>query len=609
VALGAQPAIADSRVSGSVTGKTVFIGSPSTVSTTATLSDRAATAEWANFKYEVVAVQKASFSILAVYTQQNTAPCGGTTSSPSGSSVTCTVALTTTRNVLYATNAMGTGVFSNSVKITQTAGDSQLFRVRGWVDRNNNNQIDPYEPSTTVQSINTVDPQKAKAYYNFEVDPPRYTDGKVTGWIANGGASNKATDLMDPTLVTMKVHSCSLISCTRVSGATTYNYHPQLLRYEFSTAVPSLTLGTYAVELYYQQSPSINVLLDTRTFDYKSRAPLGVKTEIVPQGGTAEMPSGMSAGTIPSLKTTIAGPGLSAFTYKATFTDADKTLIANRAVYVIFNATDLVNSNQLRVNGLQVSSSNQDLIIIRRVTDANGVLTLNIQYPGRALEQLKIDLQVNGFRTYEFAYPGSEEAILWDTTPVRNISLSASGNTATSTSPFTLTAFVGGKLGGGAADGSVIFYGDSAFTFDSPVAPLGVGTSATSVVRISNFADETGTGFVYAQALSESGWITAKLQLSWKDYGNEVVVGEYKAVVIPVSAPIATVTSKGTYTYFSVTGLIPADVVIINRNGVLYSPTFNVEHTTASRTFTDGKKLMSYVISVNGKVVLKTLAY
>lgn len=598
-------AVADTRITGAVTGKTVFIGSPSTISATATIGERAATAEWANFKFEIRAVQKATFSVLAVFSQQNTAPCGGTTSSPSGSSVTCTVALTSTRNVLYATNSVGTGAISNSLKITQTSGDSQLFRIRGWIDRNNNDQIDAYEPATTIQTVNTVDPRKAKAFYNFEVDPPRYTEGKVTGWIANGGLSNKATDLMDPTLISMKVHSCGPYSCTRISGATTYNFHPQLMRYELTTNVPTLSLGTYAVELYYQQDANNIVLLDTRIFDYKQRAPLGVKTEIVPQSGTALMPTGISAGTPSRLNTTMAGPGVSSFTYKATFSDEDKSLISNRPVYVFINAIDLVSTSQLRVNGMQVSTSNQDQIILRRDTDANGVLTLNIQYAGRSMEQLRIDVQVNGLRPYEFAYPGSEEAFVWDTTPVRTINLSSSSTSASSASPLTLTATVNGSLGGVANDGSVIFFGDPGFTFDTPVVPLAVGTSATSIVRVSNLAGEKGTGFVYAQTLSAAGWITAKLQLSWKDYGNELVVGEFAPVVIPVSQPNPSISVAGKLTTVNVSGLIQSDSVVIWKNGVPYSPIFSADHTSATKSFATGTKTSTFLVYVNGKLVLK----
>ncbi len=605
IARGAAPASADLRVSSTVTGKTVFIGSPSTVTSSATISERASTSDWANVKCEINAIQKVSFSLLAVFNQQNTSPCGGTTATVSGSTVTCSVSVTASRTVLYASVANGTGSISTSLKVTQTSGASQLYRVRTWIDRNNNDQIDPYEPTSSVQSINTVDPRLGKAFYNFDVDPPRFTEGKVTGWIANAGTSNKATDLLDPTLISMKVHSCGSYSCTRISGATTYNYHPQLLRYEFTTNVPALTYGTYAVELYYQQDVNNLVLLETKTFDYKTRAPLGVTTEILPQAGTVQLATGMSAGISPRLRTTMASPGTSSFTYKATFKDDDKTLIANRPVYVIFNLTDIVSPSLLRVNGVQITPVLQDQVIIRRDTDATGVLTLNIQYTGRALEQLRIDLQINGLRPYEFAYPGSEEAFSWDTTPVRTIGLSASGTTATSANPFTLTATVSGSFGGAATDGSVLFYGDSGFTFDTPVVPLALGTSASTVLRISNFAGESGTGYVYAQTLSSSGWITAKLQISWKEYGNEVIVGEVKPIITLISDPKAAISVKGKVTFVTVSGLAPTDIVVINRGGILYSPTFNFEHSIATKTFSTSSKPSIFLVTVNGKTVLK----
>ncbi len=595
---------ADSRLTASTSLKTVFLGTSSIVSTSASsVSEKTTSTDWNNLKHEVIATQRGVFTLKAEFSQKTGGVCNGTVTTPNAGSQVCTSVFSTKKNVLYTTYTSSSATTS-SVTFTQTAGQSQMYRIRAWIDRNNNDQIDLYEPSSAIQTISMVDPSAAKSYLHFGVEPPRFTEGKVTASISSG--TSRAIEMMNPDLVTMKVHSCDLRFCERISGATTYNYHPQLARYEFTTAVPQVGLGTYAVEMFYRKDASSNVLMDTITFDYKTPTPMGVKTEVVAQSSTTVLDTGMSAGINPRLRTTMSAPGVGNFVYKAQFSDPNPSLIAGRPVFVFLNTIDLANLSQLRVNGVQISTTNKDQVILSRSTDADGLLTLNIQYAGRAQEQLKIDIQINGMRPYEFANPGSEEAILWDVIEARNIALSASSSTGTSENPITLNANVFGPQGGAAVDGTVLFSGDSVFTFDTPVVPVSLGSSISTILRISNFSNETGTGFVYARTLSNGEWISAKLQISWKGYGLQVFVGSLPTDTITTPTPTITssVVLKAGVIYVSVFGVSTSDSVLIVRNGYKYSAILSADKTYQYKNFTAGSVPTSKIeIYVNGKLL------
>lgn len=583
--LVASPAQADNRLSISPTSRVAFFGTKATLFTGISTSiPEYANYNWSRMKYEIEAQYSSPFTATVDAYQGNTGVWQVTTFSSKRLVVTASASVTSSSQSL------------NSLRLNQTDGEAQVFRVRTWLDRNNNDEVDPFEPVSGFSSITTIDPSKAKSYLAFQVDPPRFADAKISASI--GGSAISKYSIIDPTLVTMKVHTCGYDGCVRVSGGLTYNAMPQLIRYEFSTATNFRSEGVYVVELFYAQTATVNVLLDSETFEYKKKIPNEVSTKL-------SLPTGISALVAPSasvkqVKTQLTTVPLSleSFTYTATLKDPDKALVTDREVYVYLDMKDIKTPANFLVDGVQVTSSVRDEVLLKRVTDSNGELKLNITYPDPTiLERVEIDIQINGIRPYEFSTPASEQALLWNIESSRTLALYLDKNQGTSISPVSVNAVILNASNEIVKEGAVVFTPDRHIILDSPAATIDSNGRATISIRISNLAPKSGEGFVTAAIVGPTGVVTNKLLVSWTNYGEIIKVsGPDQAKFLSTFVKVSVLKKTATV---SVNGLALTDVVTICQNSKCVKSVRPANQTFTFKNFVhiSGAK---YLVRING---------
>lgn len=593
----AEPAQADSRLAIAASSQQVFFGTATTLTSSSQISDTA-NYDWSQMRYEILALQSKGFEAVGAITQSTASACAGTASNVVGSTRLCSNAFSSKRIVLNAPTTSGNSL-TNTLKLTQLSGGSQTFRVRSWLDRNNNDVVDPFEPSSAPILITTVDPQKAKAYLGFQVDPPRFSDGKIVASTTAGVGFGRSVGIIDPSLVSLKVQNCGIRGCETISGSLSYNSYPQLLRWEFITPIAFHWEGKQIVDLVYNQNPNLTVLMATKTFEYKKQLPSGIKTEIIPQSGFSISSNDSSPSGPTRLNTTYAKPSVENFAYSATLIDKNQELIARREVYVFVDLSGIKTPTNVLVNGIRVASAARDEVLLRRFTDANGRLELKFSYPSASvLESIEIDIQVDGMRPYEFAQAGSEEAFVWALDSSRNLSLFTSSDRGSSTEPITISGIVYTDDREVVTEGALIFSADEDLVLETPVSSLNVTGRVETIVRVSNLAAEAGQGFVTGQILTSTGWVSSSILLSWEDYGSAVT-----ASVLPMSTDLKGLTNVDVglrATTVTVFGLSSSDTVEILKNSAKY--VLKVTNGQASKIFPQAFT-SKYSVAVNGVIV------
>ena len=598
-----SPASADNRLTLTTSSNVVFFGSGATLtaSTNGQIYDYS-NYIWASMRFEVIAANETPFDAKADVSQTSV-QCAGVSSNIPGFGTGCTTEFSTRRIVLNA-NASVTSSSSqtiNSIRLTQTSGTSQIFRVRGWVDRNSNEVVDPFEPATPAISITTVDPTKARTYLAFQVDPPRFADSKITA--SMGANVGKGIGIIDPAKVTMKIHACGANGCVRVTGNLTFNSIQQIARYEFSTAVSFRSEGIYVVEMFYAQNATTTLLMHSKSFDYSKRLPNGVKTKIVAPTSVNTALSSPNNERPARTKVTSGAISTAELTYTAVFSDSDASLISNREVYVYLDMKDIKTPSQFLVDGVQVSNVVRDEVILRRFTDSAGQLELKFEYPvSTLLERLEVDLQVNGMRPYEFADPGSEEAFVWDISASRAVSLFSNKSAGSSVDPITLSAVVFTDRQELVTDGAVVFDSDEYLVLETPAGPIDSSGRVSTLVRISNLAPRTGQGYVSAQTISPTGIVTSKVLFSWTDFGKSVnVLAQPISKLFSLLTNISVTDKQATITIY---GLTISDYVQICREKACYGATYGASRAFATKTFAH-KSIATYYVKVNNVEVFR----
>jgi hypothetical protein len=611
--VSATPANADNRITISAKTNAALYGSGAFITSSLGYINNVYGVEnfssynWAKMKYEVQSLSSGNF-VAKAEVGQETYLCNGITSSNINfrPGRTCITEFSNRRIVLNAnTSVTSNGATLSQMKITQLSGEGQIFRIRSWVDSNNNDSVDPFEPASTYVSISGIDPKSVKNYLAFQVDPPRFSEGKIVASI--GENVSGAIGVIDPTLVTVKVHACgvSLVSCKRVSGSLTYNSMPQLLRYEFISETEFQSQGIYAIELFYQQDANTSILLQSKNFDYSKQVPTGVKTQILPRSNTKIISELNRPDRQVKTEVTLANLAVDSFVYQANLVDSDSKLTAKRDVYVYLDLKEIKTPADFLVDGVRVTSKIRDEVVLKRTTDESGQLKLLFEYPEpSALERVEIDLQVNGIRPYELSQPGSVQAFVWDLGQSRSISMYSSSATGSSTEPITISSLVATDRREIVSDAGIVFTADEGIVLDF-TSPVYDRPSITEVLlRISNSAPESGQGYVTANSVSLTGLISSKILVSWTGFGK----------VINVSAPtlnnmfkaLTNVEIGSKSTTVTVYGAIASDRVTVCRAKSCLQATFNKIKGTFTRTLShsiaaDYKVLVNNVVVYTGK--------
>lgn len=530
LSLISSPALADSRLGIGSSSSVVVHGTTATFTPHLSGVGESGNYDWARLKWDISpTVGQALVGTLSVW-QLNTGTCQGTTSGPSGSYRTCNTALSGNRIVANAATTYANGA-SATAKINAVSGEATL-RIRLWLDRNNNNQIDAYEPSSKVQLLQVLNPQNAKPFINFRMDPPIIGESTLRATVAAGSviAPNHSTSgIIDPSKLSIRLTQCKLNTCTQISGSTTWLDHPQLQEYEFVAQAPFDPASGFGAELIYAESPTETYVIGADSFDYRSAAPVALETTITAPQGLLSTSSTDLPHKAPRQNTFLAGDSLTAFVYTARARDEQGNALVNQEVFVVFDLKDFAAPTSIVVNGMQLTSGAKDRVLLKRRTNSQGIVQLNISTPTHGwLDRIGIDLLVNGYRSWELPGDGAEQVLTWDGDGQRRIELvfSKESNLGSSDRFVTVKARVTDGSGRAINGEKILFGGHPDLIIKEPVQTLYNGYAQVDV-GLSNLVDESGTSFVTALIIGEGGSIQVSQKLSWEAYG-ETLLGEQK---------------------------------------------------------------------------------
>jgi hypothetical protein len=606
-------AAADSRLNLASTSPIVMQGTASTFTPTISGVSENASYDWSQLKYEISqAVGRVTSATVSVW-QLSSAPCSGSTSGASGSNRFCTSIVSPTRTIVSAATSYANG--SSATARIDANGGSGTLRVRVWLDRNANNQIDPYEPSSAISSLQVLDPRNAKPFFNFQIDPPTLSDQVVRASVTSSAAiagSNGSSGLVDPTKLSIQINQCKNRDCVALGGSTTWVPHPQVLAYEYISDFALVPNSLYGAQLIYNKSNSEKFVLATKEFDYRSENPSRLETTITAPSGLVLEDNFELSQNSPRQKTYLAEASLSTFVYTATLKDKLENPIVGKQVYIAFDLKDVSSLQNLLANGQQLSASAQDKIFLGRKTDSAGQVKLNISYTNAGwLDRIGIDAIVNGLHSYEIAGGAGEEVVAWDNSRDRVIELSFTKGTSGSESNrfLTVRAQVKDKQGRSASGERVLFGGESPLLVDTPVQVLADGV-ASSNVRLGRVLEKSGSAMLSAQIVSETGLAEAFAEISWTNYGEAI-----KGTISPhSSASISSMSILGASIKrasvngieMSVPGTTQREGVVFKVNGKVVSALKNKRGL--SRTIKLGSSASRFEILVNGLVAAKYIA-
>lgn len=570
---------ADNRLTFSASSSIVLQGTPSTFTPTVSAVSENSSYDWSNFKWEITPVLGTLSDATAQVWQLNTAPCDGSISGASGNNRTCTTALRENRTLVSAATTYASAS-SATLKIVANQG-SGVLRIRSWLDRNGNNQLDAYEPASTNATLQVLDPLQAKPFVNFQIEPPTLSVAALRAWVSSGsviGGNNTISGLVDPAKLSIQLNQCQATNCSAVSGSTTWVPHPQLLAYEFTSEQRIIPNSRFGAQLIYTKSSRERYVLATKEFDYTSQTPSHVQTSVSAPSGLVYKSGFKSPHSEPRQKTYLADGSLSTFVYTATLKDKFGYPVAGKQIFLAFDLRDVTNHEGILVNGQQISRVDQDLVYLSRVSDSEGKVTLNVTYSNHAwLDRIGIDAIVNGLHSWEFLGDGGEELVTWDNARNRVIGLSFSKASSTNESNKFLTAVasVSDKEGRATNGERVIFGGESPIIVDDAIQVISNGSASTNV-RLSSILDESGSAVLRAQIVGDKGIVESQALISWTNYGEtitgSVIPGASNAGIAGALLGASVKVSQGNQAVLSVPGTTQTAGVVFLVNGRKVTP-------------------------------------
>lgn len=527
--LGVPAALADQRLTISSSSGAVLNGTTSTFTVNSNTYDFPSS-EWANFKFEVISAYTTGSTATLVAQQLSSSVCQGVTGSVVNSLRPCTVSIGSGRSVIQAGASYESSLYLNTLKLTPNSGPANLFQVRGWLDRNSNNLIDPFEPLSPTSKLQSINPATAKSFINFQVEPPLVQNTNVKAWVSAGtgaavvGGTTNVGGLIDPSLLTVQIQNCTAIPCTTISTSGTWN--PSNLQKQFEyTSTQSFSHGAkLKFNLFYNPYADSTlksaVKLASRTFDYSESLPYSIKTEILSNGVTSA--AGIQSGNhkLDSQRQNFAEYNVKSFIYRAKVLGANQQPLKNKPVYLNVDLYGMSSWSGIKADGVPLSNVVTDRTMLTRHTDSQGLVEVQFQVPDQASgSQLEIDAIISGLRASEIVGDGKEEVLVWKSDLNRHLSLSFHKYSSSDGSGLTLNALVRNSEGDLVSGERVIFSSGGPFTFSDVMPVLNSLGKASTTVRLAPDAPRSGKAEIVAQTVSFGDISEKKTFVIWDEYG------------------------------------------------------------------------------------------
>lgn len=533
------PARADSRISLKPSTGVVFNGSAATVTASSNAYD-ATSSEWANFKFEIV-VSGGMADIVA--NQMSTNICIGEAGPISSSRRDCTIKAGDGRHVLNAGSTSGDNLYLSRLKITPKYGTSTKYLVRGWVDRNGDDRIDPYEQASVVNRIQGMDANVAKSAIRFHVEPPLIQNTNVKAWVSAAstdsvvGSGGSVSGLIDPALLSVQVVNCQSVPCSTTMISGTWNYNNYQQQHEFTGSQAFSHGAKLTFNLYYNpwadSTLATAIKLASKSYDYTNSWVRSASTSISSSDLIEKIYPAENI-HFENQRQSFADANLSSFRYVADLTGADDKPLANQEVYLNIDLHGLSSWSGVKVDDVPLTNVIEDRIQLRRVSDSRGRVEADFSVPEQGdNSQISIDLISGGLRSHEIGGTGKQEVLVWRSDVTRNLVLSFSQNRTGNAEGLRLNAYVRNSEGDLVNGERIVFGSDPALVLSNSLPTLSSGIAYTDI-KVGHLADKSGTAQVTAQIVSGKTMTEKKVTVRWEEHGL-VMWGYAETVGAPVS--------------------------------------------------------------------------
>lgn len=497
----------------------------------------ASTYDWANFKYEVHQESSNPGILKGVISQASFAQCPGQFSLDTSSLRACNFEIASNRMII---GAPGTNAPGALLKITALGDSGVTIRIRSWLDVNGDNRASSFEPTSNWSTISFLPAEAARPYVNMSVTPPLLVNRFMEAYVADGGnplGGLGLFSLTDSDNLKMRLVSCDSVGCesTFVTGA--FVTHPQFQSRKFTGARTNWDTGRYRFELLYSPGIVDDYVLASQEFDYVNRSVIEVESQIETRANK------VYKGPILSLSAhwqEAKSLELSekTFTYSATLRNAAGEPVVGAEVNLYVDIKELSAQTAVRADGVILQSQVRDEVLLRRVTDKNGQVTVVFENPNpKDRDQISIDLSTQGLLATEYRGTGGREFAIWELD--RKAVLAVSGGSASGGNAVELTATLLGESGF-VQNHSVGLSATFPLTLERTAAKTDAQGKIRSKVHLSHLATGSGSQVVTVFTVYDSEVITASYEASWDASGAML---EFKPLVEEVELGLAISTS------------------------------------------------------------------
>lgn len=520
----ATPAQADTRMTLSTSSNAVLSGTSTTISVTQNVTE-SSYYDWTRFKFEVVALDAVSYRGSAKYGQNTSTACEGTWAAVVSNIRACTTEFEGRRNVFNSStlSASNASLTYSTLALTFKAGSSVRFNVRAWLDRNGNGEIDPYEPMSDTSLISVFDIAKAKAFIDFEVDPPSYKGSAITSWVSTNSAALKtygSIGIVDPNLIHVRMLKCSDTFCTPGANSGTYVPHPHLARYEY-TIDGNYTEGKWLlVQLIYYPYVGEEYVIDEQKFDYSGSTLKTIETSISAPLGVQQVTFPSAFGSWKAQSDFAATSSTKEFTYATTLKDKAGKPLANKEAFIFVDLKGVAPILEASKNtyipgtvyadGSRLASVARDQVILRRVTDANGAIAVKFTNANPSFrDSIELNVLADGYFASDLEARTPKSVITWGLDTARSVALSFPTYRPGADGSLTMTATVTNQHGELVPDERVIFDAADPLLLSATASTLSTTGTATVTLSLSQLQVGAGSTALTASVVAKDGTISS----------------------------------------------------------------------------------------------------
>ncbi len=522
----ASPVAAEPRIELKVSRQTVVTGSGTAISIQSRSVGESNSYSWSRFKFQLALDKGISSGIRAVIFQGSAGKCNGSLLTSDSNLRQCLEFVNNDRMIFSA------GAAEDYINRTQLVLTSLIDRnfagsVRAWLDLDNDDITDPYEPRSDLVDINFISTKEFQSFVDFSPEPILTNAKQSVAWFSQASGFEAVgqglENIIDTSLVRAIAYACDPIGrCRSESSTGTFNNHPQISATKFE--FPNISAGDKTVEYTLRYEPLSDVGFDLKKVtvtnghdDLGQIKTLMTGTDVQSYSGQ-DSPDPLFAERwhqIPVTRTLA--------NYSATFLDKTGKPIVGREVDIRIDAHLLRTSVNLRIDGLRLTPAHRDQFWIKRKTNASGQITLRLENSlPYAWDSLAIEPVMQGIRPWEQSMGGKTERLVWQRSSASKLSIGGTFNS--STGELSVVALVSSLTGTEFKPELVQFSTSGPLqvsqsvlrTFASRRESNGTWTGqAVNTVRISNAAEGVGTANVTATVRAGGKTFTAVLPVSW----------------------------------------------------------------------------------------------